>query len=206
MGRCAATGLLGLAVLACPPQVFAQSAAAVPSPIHASAGSPFTLRNRSTPISSRAMDVWFPASATDTVAPITDFIQQEPDEGALVTERTDVWVMFDRGTIYIAARCWNSEPERIVANEMKRDAFGMFGNETFAVVLDTFYDRRNGVGFVTNALGGLFDTTITDEGRTYNMDWNAVWDVRSSRFEDGWLVEIGIPFKSLRYRSGAVQI
>ena len=141
-----------------------------------------------------------------TVAPITDFIQQEPDEGALATERTDVWVMFDRDTIYIAARCWNSEPDRIVANEMKRDAFGMFGNETFAVVLDTFYDRRNGVGFVTNALGGLFDTTITDEGRTYNMDWNAVWDVRSSRFEDGWLVEIGIPFKSLRYRSGAAQI
>ncbi len=141
-----------------------------------------------------------------TVEPITDFIQQEPDEGAPATEQTEVWIMFDHDTIYIAARCWNSEPDRIIANEMKRDAFGMFGNETFAVVLDTFYDRRNGVAFITNALGGLFDTTITDEGRTYNMDWNAVWDVQSSRFEDGWNVEMAIPFKSLRYRSDSAQI
>ncbi len=142
----------------------------------------------------------------DTVAAVTDFIQQEPDEGAPATEKTELWVMFDRDTIYFAARCWNSEPDRIIANEMKRDAFGMFGNETLGIVLDTFYDRRNGVSFITNALGGLFDTTITDEGRTFNMDWNTVWDVRSSRFEQGWTVEIAVPFKSLRYRPGPAQI
>ena len=139
------------------------------------------------------------------VAPVTGFVQQEPDEGALATDQTDVWVLFDADTLYITARCWSSDPDRMVANEMKRDSWGMFGNESFAVALDTFYDRRNGFGFITNPIGGLLDATITDE-RTFNMDWNTVWDVRTSRFDQGWTVEMGIPFKSLRYRPGPAQI
>ena len=140
-----------------------------------------------------------------TVAPVTGFVQQEPEEGAPATEQTDVWVMFDGDTIYVAARCWNSEPDRIVANEMKRDSSGMFGNEWFSVTFDTFYDRRNGFSFVTNALGTLFDAQISNE-RTTNLDWNAVWDVRAARFDHGWTLEMAIPFKSLRYRPGRAQI
>ena len=139
-----------------------------------------------------------------TVPPVTDFIQQEPDEGAPARDQTEVWVMFDGDTFYVAARCWSTDPARIVANEMKRDSYSMFGNETFSVVLDTYYDRRNGFNFITNALGALFDATITNE-RTPNLDWNAVWDVRTGRFEQGWTLEMAIPFKSLRYRTGAAQ-
>ena len=139
-----------------------------------------------------------------TVPPVTDFIQQEPDEGAPARDQTEVWVLFDRDTFYVAARCWSTDPDRIVANEMKRDSYNMFGNETFSVVLDTFYDRRNGFNFITNALGALFDATITNE-RTPNLDWNAVWDVRTGRFEQGWTLEMAIPFKSLRYRTGPSQ-
>ena len=139
------------------------------------------------------------------VAPVSDFIQQEPNEGAPATDQTEVWVMFDGDTLYVSARCWSEDPDRIIANEMKRDSRGMFGNETFSIVLDTFYDRRNGFNFITNALGGLFDATITNE-RTPNLDWNTVWDVRTDRFEQGWTVEMAIPFKSLRYRTGLAQI
>ena len=139
-----------------------------------------------------------------TVPPVTDFIQQEPDEGAPARDQTEVWVLFDRDTLYVAARCWSTDPDRIIANEMKRDSYSMFGNETFSVVLDTYYDRRNGFNFITNALGALFDATITNE-RTPNLDWNAVWDVRAGRFEQGWTLEMAIPFKSLRYRTGPSQ-
>ena len=140
-----------------------------------------------------------------TVAPVTGFIQQNPNEGELATEQSEVWVLFDSEMIYVSARCWTSRPDRIVANEMKRDSSGLFGNDTFGVVFDTFYDRRNGVSFDTNALGALMDGAITDE-RTFNLDWNTLWDVSTSRFEDGWTVEFAIPFKSLRYRPGPVQI
>ena len=133
-----------------------------------------------------------------TIAPVTDFIQQEPNEGAPATERTEVWVLFDGETVYVSARCWDSEPDRTVANEMRRDSYAMYGNDTFAVMLDTFYDRRNGFNFMSNPLGGLFDQTITAE-RTGNLDWNTVWDVQTTRFDQGWILEMAIPFKSLRY-------
>ena len=139
-----------------------------------------------------------------TIAPVTDFIQQEPSEGAPATEQTEVWVLFDGETVYVAARCWDPQPDQTVANEMRRDSYGMYGNDTFAVMLDTFYDRRNGFNFMTNALGGLFDQTITNE-RSTNLDWNTVWDVQTTRFEQGWTLEMAIPFKSLRYGTDAGQ-
>ncbi len=139
------------------------------------------------------------------VPPVTGFIQQEPSEGAPAGDQTEVWVTFDADTLYVSARCWSRAPDRIVANEMKRDSFGMYGNETLGVVLDTFYDRRNAFAFTTNAIGGLFDALVTDE-RSQNIDWNTVWDVAAGRFDDGWTVEIAIPFKSLRYRAGPAQM
>ena len=139
------------------------------------------------------------------VASVTGFIQQEPDEGILATDQTEVWVLFDTDMLYVSARCWSNRPDRVIANEMKRDAAGFYGNETLAVVLDTFYDRRNGFQFMTNALGGLFDATIVNE-RSANRDWNGIWDVRTGRFDQGWTVEMAIPFKSLRYRARPTQI
>ena len=139
------------------------------------------------------------------VPPVTDFVQQEPNEGAPAGDQTEVWVTFDDDTLYVSARCWSRAPDRIVANEMKRDSFGMYGNETLGIVLDTFYDRRNAFAFTTNAIGGLFDALVTDE-RSQNIDWNTVWDVAAGRFEDGWTVEVAIPFKSLRYRAGPAQM
>ena len=141
-----------------------------------------------------------------TVPAITDFIQQSPDEGAPATERTEAWIMFDQDNIYAAARIWDSAPpSEWVANEMRRDTRQLRQNETFAVVLDTFYDRRNGVAFYTNPLGAIADFALTNEGNP-NSDWNPVWDVRTGRFEGGWTVEMEIPFRSLRYRPGPAQV
>src|SRR5215510_9327696 len=136
---------------------------------------------------------------------ISDFIQQVPREGAPATERTEAWVMFDRETIYVAGRCWDTAPpERWVANELRRDTNQLRQNDTFGVILDTFYDRRNGFLFYTNPLGARADQAVTDEGNL-NPDWNPVWDVRTGRFEGGWTVELAIPFKSIRYRAGLAQ-
>ena len=135
---------------------------------------------------------------------MSGFIQQEPLAGELATEQTEVWVLFDERNLYVSARCWDSRPEEMVANELRRDNFGIFLNDNFAVVLDTFYDRRNGVWFYTNPLGALSDGQITDE-RDTNRDWNTVWNVRTGRFEGGWTVEMAIPFKSIRYRPGRTQ-
>ena len=141
-----------------------------------------------------------------TVPAITGFIQQVPDEGAAATEKTEAWIMFDERNIYVAGRVWDSAPPSAwVANEMRRDTSTLRENDTFAVVFDTFYDRRNGVPFYTNPLGALADFAITNEGNP-NSDWNPVWDLRTGRFEGSWTVEMEIPFKSLRYRPGPAQV
>ena len=122
-------------------------------------------------------------TAYDTVESFSGFIQQVPDEGAPATERTEAWVFFNDNNIYVSARLWDSAPEsQWVANEMQRDSFQLINNENFSVVFDTFYDRRNGLAFLINPLGGIFDYEITDEGRP-NRDWNPVLDLQTGRFE-----------------------
>ena len=139
----------------------------------------------------------------ETVPAITGFIQQVPDIGAPATERTEAWIMFDGTNVYVSARVWDSAPEsQWVANEMRRDTSQLRQNDTFTAFFDTFYDRRNGFNFYTNPLGARADQQFTNEGNP-NSDWNPVWDVRTGRFEGGWTVEMEIPFKTLRYRSGA---
>ena len=89
------------------------------------------------------------------VPAIEGFVQQEPNEGSPATERTEIWILYDRANVYVSARLWDSQPERAIANEMRRDNRNIFGNENFAIILDTFYDRRNGFMFQTNPLGAL---------------------------------------------------
>ena len=136
--------------------------------------------------------------------PASQFIQQEPNEGAPASERTEAWVMFDDDHLYIAARCYDSQPERMVVNEMRRDSQTIFNNENFTVSLDPFYDRRSGFFFQTNPLGAIRDQEVGSE-RENNNDWNAVWDARAVRTHDGWTMEMAIPFRTLRYKQGGPQ-
>lgn len=141
-----------------------------------------------------------------TIDPISDFVQYEPVPGAQPTEKTEVWLFFDDTHFYITARNWHSAPEsEWIANEMRRDSFNLLSNEHFGFMLDTFYDRRNGIIINITPIGGRMDGQINDE-RNWNGDWNPIWDVRTGRFDGGWTLEAEIPFKSLRYRPGREQV
>jgi hypothetical protein len=136
------------------------------------------------------------------VAPISDFIQVEPLEGAPATERTELWIAFDRDRVYVSFRCFESEPTRLVAKEMRRDNGGIWsGDDNVAFIFDTFNDKRNGFQFTLNSIGGRQDAQIANE-RQWGGDWNTIWDFKVARFDGGWTVETAIPFKSLRYRPG----
>ena len=137
---------------------------------------------------------------------ISEFVQSIPDPGAEPTELTEVWLGFDDENVYVGARIWDSEgPDAPIANEMRRDSRQIRQNDNFGVYFDTFLDRRNAVAFYTNALGALTDYQINNEGRP-NRDWNPVYEIRTARFEQGWTVEMAIPFRSLRYRPGREQV
>ncbi len=140
-----------------------------------------------------------------TVTAISDLIQQDPIEGVPATEKTEAWLLFDDDTFYVTFRLWESRPDALIANEMRRDSSNIFQNDHIAFLIDPFYDRRNGIEFATNAIGGRWDGSITNE-RNASGDWNPIWDVKVGRFENGWTAAIAIPFKSLRYRPGRAQI
>ena len=139
------------------------------------------------------------------VPPIDGFIQQVPVEGVPATEPTEVWVFFDEDNLYIAARCYDSQPDRIAANELRRDNGNILSvNDTFSVTLDTFFDQRNAFFFQTNPHRGAARPGGCRRD-VQNVNWNTVWDVKTSRSEAGYAVEMMIPFKSLRYRSAGPQ-
>ena len=142
-----------------------------------------------------------------TVLSFGGFVQQTPNEGEPATERTEVWVFYDDANVYVSGRLWDSALEsQWVSNEMRRDATNtLFNNERFGATIDTFYDRRNGVSFQVNPIGGFADFEISDEGYS-NADWNPIWNVQTGRFDGGWTVEMQIPLKSLRFNPGVSQI
>jgi hypothetical protein len=140
------------------------------------------------------------------VPPISDFIQMEPQAGAPATERTEVWVSFDADHVYVSFRNWDTQLDRLIATEMRRDSTQTWqGNDLVSFIFDTFFDRRNANAFTINPLGGRSDGQMVNE-RQYSLDWNPVWSVTTGRFEGGWTAEAAIPFKSIRYRPGTDQV
>jgi hypothetical protein len=133
--------------------------------------------------------------------PIDEFIQQEPREGEPASERTEVWVAYDDDAVYVGARLWESDPSRRVMSDMRRDANNLYNNDHFAVMIDTFYDRRNGYLFYANAQGGISDAQVANENA--NTDWNAIWEAKTASFDGGWTIEFRLPFRSFRFKEGA---
>ena len=132
-----------------------------------------------------------------TTPPVSDFVQAEPDEGRPATESTRVWITYDSDNLYVAAYCGDSDPGGIVITDIRKD-FRLEDQDTFEAIFDTFTDRRSGYVFATNPAGARADQQVTNEGRAINTSWDAPWTVRTQVVEDGWTVEMAIPFASLR--------
>ena len=128
------------------------------------------------------------------------FTQRDPVEGAPASERTWVRVLYDARKIYFGFMCYDSEPEKIVANEMRRDS-DLEENDSVEILMDPYNDRRGGFFFRVNPLGAKEDKLVGDEGRSTYRDWNGLWEAKARIVEQGWQVEIAIPFSQLRFRS-----
>jgi len=140
-----------------------------------------------------------------TTIPVTDFIQSEPVPDAPATEKTELWMAFDEDNLYVVFKAWESEPDRMVVTEMRRDSVAILQNAHVAFFLDPFYTRRNSYQFMINANGGRMDGQTVNEVQ-YTADLNPIWDIGMGKFDGGWIAETAIPFKSLRYPSGRNQV
>ena len=127
-----------------------------------------------------------------------DFVQAEPVTGIPASEATEVRVLYDETTLYIGATLRECDVDGLVANNIRKD-FTEGDQDSFEVLLDTFHDRQNGYVFLTNVEGARADRQIANEGRETNTSWDAIWSVKTRRTADGWVVEMAIPFRALRY-------
>lgn len=133
------------------------------------------------------------------VVPISDFVQREPIEGGIPTERTEVRMAQDGRALYIAVTAFDSEPDGILAYQRRRNA-GLGTDDRFMWIIDTFGDGRTAYFFEINPAGLMGDGLLrTGQGGGVNKSWDGVWDVRTSRNDAGWSAEIRIPFRILNF-------
>jgi hypothetical protein len=137
----------------------------------------------------------------DSARHISNFTQRELYVNQPATERTEVAIVHTKQAIYIAAWCYDREPDKIIAKELKRD-FNHSREDNFEVIIDSYLDRRNGFLFIINPNGARKDAQVLDNGESFNANWNGVWNVKTSITEEGWFAEIKIPFSTLKFRSG----
>ena len=143
--------------------------------------------------------------AWQNVEPIRELYQIQPDEGEPATEPSEVRIMYDDKKLYFGFIFYDSEMDKIVANDMRRDSSGLRSNDYGFLLLDTYNDRRNAVFFRFTPMGGMEDAAVSDSGGTRNGSWDIVWECRCRINADNWTVEIAIPFNQLRFeRSDAM--
>jgi hypothetical protein len=138
-----------------------------------------------------------------TAKPISNFLQREPYEGVAASEKTEVRILYTVRAVYFGIACYDSEPSRITATEMRRDVSQEL-DDHFEIVIDSVHDRRNGYVFQVNPLGTQRDGLITDEqggGDDGDGDsgWDGVWTSNARVNDQGWTATIEIPFSTLNF-------
>ncbi len=129
---------------------------------------------------------------------LKDFYQTQPGDNTPPSHPTELLIGYDSTHLYIAFRAFD-EPGKVRATFAKRDA--IFEDDTVSVFLDTYNDRRKGYALVFNPYGIQADGIISASGgEDYSLD--IVMESKGSLSENGYMVEVAVPFKSLRYEAG----
>jgi hypothetical protein len=134
-------------------------------------------------------------------APLSRFEQREPIERGEPSEETEIRVLFTDTALYIGAVCHDRSPREIVATQLSRDA-DLDVDDRLTIVLDPFFDHRNGFFFQVNAAGARTDGQVSNNAETLGRDWDGIWSAVARTTEEGWIAEIEIPFKTLRFKPG----
>ena len=152
--------------------------------------------------------------AWESIPAITTFTQKTPDEGEPISERTVVKIMYSEKYFFLSVVAFDNDPNKIVISDTRRDA-SLNNSDSFSFIIDTFKDYQTGYLFGTNPSGIEYDAQITGggeggsisqrfsmgNGSGFNINWDAVWEVKTTKGDYGWSAEFSIPFKTLRYKN-----
>ena len=150
--------------------------------------------------------VWQQAQKATNFFYITPVAEQQVED----RDQTEVLMTYDDRNIYLAAICHGEQPYLVPS--LKRDGNTFFDGETFMVSFDPGNERTTGFAFATNSAGVQFDNQLAGNLGTrssggnngFNTAWNNKWQCETKTYDNYFIIEMAIPFKSLRYGESKV--
>jgi hypothetical protein len=139
-------------------------------------------------------EIWSRAQKTGPFHRIT------PTDTGYAQAQTEVMVAYDKDNIYMGIICFDPTPGKRPAESYRRD-WSFNKNDNFFAAIDTYNDQTNGFAFGVNAVGGQWDGMQADGGKVAN-EWDGKWYSAVQNYEDRWVAEFRIPFRTIRYREG----
>lgn len=127
---------------------------------------------------------------------VTGFHRQFPTDTGLVREQTEVKVCFDDRNLYLAAICW--QPRSTYTTQSLRRDFAPGTSDVLNVLLDPSKDGLNGFIFGISPFSVQREALVSN-GTTLSYEWDNKWESAVRNYDDHWVVELAIPFKTLRY-------
>jgi hypothetical protein len=137
-----------------------------------------------------------------------NMVMHTPTFGNQPTEKSEVMLCYDNTYLYVGARLFDSNPSGMLISSKKRDESEV-SSEELMLIFDSFNDKENALGFSTTPTGLRSDFTISKDAMgmdgppgqpPFNLSWNTFWDVKTTRNDEGWFVEMRIPFSSMRFK------
>ncbi|HEX7958880.1 MAG TPA: DUF5916 domain-containing protein [Terriglobales bacterium] len=137
------------------------------------------------------------SDAARQMAKVSNFTQQQPKDGSPPSQKTDAYFGYDDKNLYIAAVCFDTEPDKIRSHLTRREQM-IDDDDWIEITLDTFHDQRRGFLFTTNPAGVQADALWT-ENNGPDFSFDTVWNSQAKLTAQGYIVLFEIPFRSLRF-------
>ncbi|MHC4380768.1 MAG: carbohydrate binding family 9 domain-containing protein, partial [Planctomycetota bacterium] len=149
------------------------------------------------------LDGDFQEDAWSRALHLDHFTEVTPDEGQTADPPTRILVMRSATHLYLGFVCMEPEPETMVLQNLRRDAF-LNEDDRMEFVFDTFHDEKTSYFFQISAAGSRGDALLGDNGRRFNKPWDGFWEGKTRILADRWVAEIAIPFSTLAVGPGDV--
>ncbi len=136
----------------------------------------------------------------NTVDKATHFQRVQPTDTGFAISQTEVKVTYNESTLFVGIICYDATPGKRPVESLRRD-FNFSKNDNFIVFMDTYNDQTNGFAFGVSAAGAQWDG-VQANGGVVNLDWDIKWRSAVKNYDDRWVAEFAIPFRSIRYNGG----
>jgi hypothetical protein len=125
------------------------------------------------------------------------FYRVLPVDTGFAKQPSTMMMAYDDKALYVAQIFYDTIPGKRVMESFRRD-FSFGNNDNLLIFFDTFLDQTNGFSFGVSASGAKWDGTMSN-GSSVSLDWDCKWEIETKHYDDRWVSEMRIPFKSVRY-------